>query len=358
MIPAIREEFLRLLETDVFVDRTDERSRRLRYVEEFCKMAFQGVEAAFFCKYDPDTLIKLARFEWLIRKSKKGHSYRYSSIGVNHYFRLHEHRYEFSPASGAKGPFQHLLCFYPRKGLDFILELLNIAVAEYAYSDLDAQDRYSSTQRDPSKPVFEPLTIQLNDGTKIQQHYSGRLWAAYRGHSVAPYLLQSALMALENWLIAYAEYSESDQLEWLFDYILRNSNSVMPTAVLASIATGFPAKVGKSALPLLRTAELYHMDRSRIIHERGGNEIDWHRSSFDALSELYSEERRTAALRPWRTEHLETLIVRFQFSEWRDEALAAIDLIRASESLNVLSATDAGRQYVSLLNKVQRAHQN
>ncbi|MEG4520299.1 MULTISPECIES: hypothetical protein [unclassified Microcoleus] len=378
-IPAIQEEFSSLLNTDVFADQAKgfaeqqevlpsnvdknkeleerlqamgtsleellqpifiddfddgfRRSRRPHYVEEFCKMAFQGVEAAFFCKYDPDTLIKLAHFEWLFKKSKKEHSYRYSSaVGVNHYFRLHKDRYEFSPASGAKGPFQHLLRFHPRKGLDFILELLNIAAEEYAYSDLDAPDRYSSTQRDPSKPIFEPLTIQLNDGEKIQQHYSGRLWAAYRGYSVTPYLLQSALMALENWLIAYAEYSESDQLEWLFDYILQNSNSVMPTAVLASVATGFPAKVGKFALPLLRNAELYHMDRSRIIHERGGNEIDWHRSSFDALSQLYSEERRTAALRPWRTEHLETLIVRLQFSEWRDEALTAIDLIRASES--------------------------
>jgi len=374
-IPAIHEEFLRLLNADVFADRAEEvlpshvgidkereerlqsmgisleklvqpigfedsadenyeRARRPHYVKEFCKMAFQEVEVAFFCKYDPDTLIRLAYFDWLIRKSKKGHSYPYSNtIGVNNYFRLHEHRCKFFPASGAKGPFQYLLNFHPRKGLDFILKLLNIAAEEYAYSDLDAPDRYSSTQRDPSKPIFEPLTIQLNDGTKIQQHYSGRLWAAYRGHSVIPYLLQSALMALENWLIAYAEYSEPAQLEWLFNYILRNSNSVMPTAVLASVATGFPAKVGKTALPLLRTVELYHMDQSRIFHELGGNEINWF-SSFegDALYEIYSEERRTATLRPWRTKHLETLIVSLQFSEWRDEALAAIDLLRASES--------------------------
>jgi ABC-type cobalamin/Fe3+-siderophores transport system ATPase subunit len=259
------EELLRPIGVDDSDDEDYGRSRRSHYVKEFCKIAFQGVEAAFFCKYDPDTLIKLARFEWLIRKSKKGRSYHYSStIGVNHYFRLHEHRYEFSPASGAKGPFQHLLRFHPRKGLDFILNLLDVAAAEYAYSDLDIPDRYSLTQRDLSKPVFEPLTIQLNDGTKIQQHYSDRLWVAYRGHSVTPYLLQSALMALENWLIACAEF-ESDQLEWLFDYILRNSNSVMPTAVLASVATGFPAKVGKAALPLLRTGELYHMDRERTI---------------------------------------------------------------------------------------------
>jgi hypothetical protein len=110
----------------------------------------------------------------------------------------------------------------------------------------------------------------------------------------------------------------------------------MSTAVLASVATGFPKKVGKSALPLLRTPELYRLDRSRIIHEGGGNEIDWHRSGFqrDALSQVYSEERRTAALRPWRREDLETLVVRLQCSEWRDEALAAIDVLRASEPLD------------------------
>lgn len=373
-IPAIYEEFSRLLNTDIFADQEQEkeevlpsdvdidkeleerlqsmgisleellrpigvddsddedygRSRRPHYVNEFCKMAFQDVEVAFFCKHDPDTLIKLAHSEWLIRKPKQGCRYQYSSpLEVNHYFLLHEHRYEFFPASGAKGPFQHLLHFHPRKGLDFILELLNIAAEEYADSDLDAPDRYSSTQRDSSKPIFEPLTIQLNDGTKIQQHYFGRLWAAYRGHSVTPYLLQSALMALENWLIAYTEHSESDQLEWLFDHILRNSNSVMPTAVLASIATGFPEKVGKSALPLLRTPELYLMDLGRTTHERVGNEINWF-DQGDTLSKIYAEERRIASLRPWRKEHLETLIVRLQFSEWRDEALTAIDLLRAS----------------------------
>jgi hypothetical protein len=336
-IPAIHDEFLELLETDVFTNGTGERSHRPHYIKEFCEMAFLGFEGVFFCKYAPDTLIKLAHSEWLIKKSRKGNRYQHrSNIGIDHYFRLHEHRYKFSPASGAKGPFQYLLRFHPRKGLDFILELLNIAAEEYAYSDLDAADRYSSPQRDLSEPVVESLTIQLNDGTKIQQYYSERLWAAYRdcsSGSYVPDLLECALMALENWLIEYIEYFESEQLEWLFDYILRSSNSVMSTAVLASVATGFPKKVGKSALPLLRTPELYRLDRSRIIHEGGGNEIDWHRSGFqrDALSQVYSEERRTAALRPWRREDLEMLVVRLQFSEWRDEALAAIDLLHISK---------------------------
>jgi hypothetical protein len=333
-IPAIHKEFLELLKVDVFVNEIGVRSQRLHYVTQFCKMAFLGVEVAFFGKHAPDELIKLANSEWIVKKPKKRGVNRYeSTVGVDHCFCLHEHRYDFCPASGAKGQFKYLLYFHPSKGLDFILELLNIAAEEYAYSDLDAPDQYLTTQRNLSKPVFEPLTIQLNDGTKIQQHYSGRLWAAYRGHSVVPDLLQSALMALENWLISQAEYAESGQLEWLFDYILRRSNSVMPTAVLASIATGFPEKVGKSALPLLRTPELYHMDMVRSSREQGGREMNWHFAGFqrDPLSKFYTQERRTAALRPWRKESLETLVTHLQSSEWRDETLTAIDLLRASE---------------------------
>jgi hypothetical protein len=333
-IPVIHEEFIELLEKDVFVS-TGERYQP-HYVEDFCKMAFQGVESAFFCKHDPDMLIKLAYFEWLIGESSEDDEPWYRSrIDVAECFGLHEYKYKFSPASGEKGPFRNLLYHHPRKGLDFILNLLNITADKYAHSDLDSPSQPSDLRIGYSEPVAEQVKIHLNNGSVIKQYCSSRLWAAYRDCSLGSYvpdLLECALMALENWLIAYAEHFESDQLEWLFDYILRNSNSVMPTAVLASVATGFPEKVGKSALPLLRTPELYHMDRSRAIHERGGNEINWH-SGFqrDALSEIYSEERRTAAMRPWRREDLETLAVRLQFSEWRDEALAAIDLLRTSE---------------------------
>lgn len=332
-IPAIRKEFSKLLEADVFTNKTGEKSHRPNYVKDFCEIAFQGVETAFFCKHDPDVLIKLAFFEWLVGEPSEddNESWVRSRIDVAECFGLHEYRYKFSPASGAKGPFRSLLYHYPLKGLNFILKLLNITAEKYARSDLDYPSRSSDLRIGYSEPLVEQVEIQLKDSSVVKQYFSSRLWLAYRGRSVIPELLQSALMALENWLIAYVEHRESDQLEWLFDYILRNSNSVMPTAVLASVATGFSEKVGKAALPLLRTAELYYMDRERTIHEGGSNEIDWHRSSFDALSELYSEERRTAALRPWRGENLETLVVRLQFSEWGDEALAAIDLIRASE---------------------------
>ena len=228
---------------------------------------------------------------------------------------------------------RRLLRFHPNKGLDFILKLLNKTVEIFTHPDLYLPGSYSSRSQELSESVFEPLTIYLNNGGKVYQYYSEDFWSAYRGFSNIPYLLQCALMALENSLIAHVESCKSGELEWLFDYILRNSNSVMTTAVLASIAMGFPEKVGKSALPLLRTPELYQMDRMRAIHEQGVREMNWHFAGFqrDLLSKVYTEERRTAALRPWRKESLETLATRLQFSEWRDETLTAIDLLRASE---------------------------
>jgi hypothetical protein len=138
-------------------------------------------------------------------------------------------------------------------------------------------------------------------------------------------------MALENWLISLAEDESSHNvLMWAFDYILRRSNSVMPTAVLASLATGFPSILGKAALPLLKTPTLYGLDMERTVSERGGNELNWFASMLnrDPFEKLYTAERRTAATRPWRNEHLETLLTKLQFTNVREQAFAVIDELR------------------------------
>lgn len=330
VVPAIHEEFSELLETDVFSS-SDERDR-LPYVADLYKVALELPDTVSLSKHAPDTVIKLALHEWLIDESEDIYEDRYRiHKEVAECFGLYEHKNEFFPASGSKGPFQSLLRFYPRKGLDFILELLNLTAEKYAHSDLDSPGRYSLEPAEAPATATDKAEIRLADGTPVNQYYSGRLWLGYRGHSVMPDLLQSALMALENWLIDLAEHTESQEiLAWVFDHILRNSNSVMPTAVLASVATGFPDKVGKPAFTILRTPILYDLDLSRIIQERGGSEVNWfgfglRRGSF---AELYAAERKKAALRPWRQEHLENLIVRLQLSELRNESLAIVDELR------------------------------
>lgn len=335
VISVIIDEFNKMLETDVFG--TDKR-KHLSYVEDLCDMALIGMESFFLCKHIPDTVIKLAFHKWLIGDSEKDQDY-FDSFreDVEECFGLHKYGpgTNFFPPSGAKGPFHYLLNFHPRKGLDFIIRLLNLTADKYAHSDLDSPERYSSIPGHLVRATIkqaEQVEIKLNDGTSVNQYCSGRLWGAYRGHTVVPYLLESALMAMENWLISWVELSKSvDTIEWIYDYILRTSNSVMPTAVLASVATGFPDKLRKAALPLLRTHEFYELDLNRIVHERGDKEINWHNTLLNRnpLANIYTEERRKAALRSWRNEHLENLITRLQFSEMRVEALNIIDDLRS-----------------------------
>lgn len=325
-VPAIPKEFDELLDADVF---QSEGPRRQHYIDDFCKMALGAFDTVFLCKHVPDTVIKLATKEFFISESEVEHHGWH--VGVEHCFGLYPFRHEFFPASGAKGPFQHLLRFHPQKGLDFIIQLLNSAAEKYAHSNLDSPERHATLVRNPQATSGYQIEILLDDQTSVKQYCSGRLWAAYRSHSVVPYLLQSALMALENWLISLAEDESSHNvLMWAFEDILRNSNSVMPTAVLASLATGFPSILGKAALPLLRTPPLYDMDMARIVHERGGNEINWFASPFnrDPFEKLYTAERRTAATRPWRNEHLETLLTRLQFTNLREAAFAVVDELR------------------------------
>lgn len=327
--PSILKEFHELLEKDVWIQ--DKSRSSPAYVDELVSMSLMGIETVFLCKHMPDVVIRLAWQEWLIPEIKQDYDPPY----VEKYFGLQWYRFgsKFSPASGAKGPFSHLLRFHPRKGLDFILELCNKTAEKYANSDLDSPRRYSTDSPiNPKSKEDKQIEIQLADGAVLKQYCSGRLWEGYRGHSGLPALLQSALMALENWLIDFIEHTKTvENIEWIFNHILRNSNSVMTTAVLASVATGFPDKIGKTTFPILRTPELYHLDVSRCNHERGEYETDWHKTGYrhDPFTELYSEEKRKAALRLWRKENLEDLIMRLQFTDLREDVFAILDDLRS-----------------------------
>ncbi|MBF8275273.1 MAG: hypothetical protein HW390_346 [Candidatus Brocadiaceae bacterium] len=326
-VSVIKPEFLALIERDIF--RKDEHSnRRLpAYVHQLLPMALTGLETTFLCKHVPDSIINLAWQQWLIKEVDKDSSWM-KDEGVVESFGLHEYNEgaNFFPASGIKGPFAHLLRFHPRKGLDFIIELCNRTAEKYANATLDRKERQSFFPVWFTEGVFT-IKIPLNDGTYVKQYCSHRLWLGYRGTAVLPYLLQSALMALENWLIALTEHNKTSIVEWLIDHILRNSNSVMPTAVIASVATGFPDKLGKSALPLLRTPELYHWDFHRCLQESTAFGAGF---TPDPLWKLYDEERKIANHRSWRKEHLENLAIRLQFTDLRGDIFKILDEFRAN----------------------------
>lgn len=330
---AVKDDFDELMKKDVFTSKT--KLGRLSYVDELSRLALTGFNVPMLCKYYPNFVVELAMHEWLLENPDEDeYGFRSYRVDVEESFGL-ETELDFFPASGAKGPFKYLLQFKPRLGLDLIIRLCNLTAQKYSESEFSKPQENEEGIPYAYETVAKQVSITLNDGTVVKQYASPHLWKGYRGLSTLPYLLKSALMALENWLVEYVDNcGENNEIDWIFDYVLRSSNSVMPTSVLSSVATGFHNKVGKAALPLLKTTDLYHLDLERMAKEMGRNEIHFFGFARDALTEIYIEERREAALRPWRKESLETLLTRLQFvNELRDDALKIVDKLAGEATI-------------------------
>lgn len=332
VVPAIQTEFNELILQDVLVVKNN--PTRLPYVDELVGLALNGLNTPILCKYCPDLVIKLAMHEWLLEEVEEQDLSIFGlsrNIDVEESFGIDEMR-ELSPASGAKGPFKYLLQTDIRKALNFIINLCNITAQKYAESDLSkssTSDEEESSLEDfySNEMVVNEIELTLNDGSVVKQYASPHLWKGYRGLSTLPDVLQCALMALENWLIGYLEgCSDDNHVEFIYNHLLRNSNSVLLTSVLASVATGFPEKVGKSSLPLLRTAGLYGLDLNRKSQERGANQMHFFDRLQGPMMEIYIAERRDAVLKPWRQESLETLLVKMQFDkDLREDAIEIVE---------------------------------
>ncbi|MCI5218650.1 MAG: ATP-binding protein, partial [Candidatus Electrothrix sp. LOE2] len=243
---AITEEFTALVETDILA--TSRRNGRPGYADDFCELFFSIIESAFVCTHNPELLVKLFYFEWVIPEENTDKFRSSGGPDVDKHFGIYQNSYGhylFFPASGVKGPFRNLIHYHPEKALNFILDLCNIAAERYAYSDLYKRDS-GFQETDSTSPLVSQIEIQLNDGSSVRQYCFDRLWLAYRGISGVPPLLECALMALENMLIASMDYLDANGIERFFDHILRQSNSVLTTTILSSVATGFPDKAGKA----------------------------------------------------------------------------------------------------------------
>jgi len=320
---------------------TEEPSQRPYYADDLLKTALTDFGVTpYLCYHLPEIVTSLAWNTWVIDRCPYPRDFMgalsSSRDSVEACFGLHEYgaAREISPPSGLKGPFRFLLLYHPNIGLDFILRICNFAASSYANSRLDEPSQFSGLNPEygeyESEEAFS-VDVQLPSGEVLKQYCSHRLWSAYRSMIVvAPDLLQTSLMALENWLIELAEQYDEPFLTILFDRTLRKSNSALVTAVLASVATGYPDKLGKWALNILRTPEFYECDFLRCASERGKSEITFLGLDRDLYSELFKEERKKSALRSWRRESLETLIQKLQFTDLREKVFEVIDDLRVT----------------------------
>jgi hypothetical protein len=221
--------------------------------EEFRKVILSGLEGTFACRDVPDLVIQIAKSHFLERPNRRrSHSH---ATELESVFGLRDTlSFEFSPQSALQGPFRALLQHHPQLGVSFILEIVNHAC-----------ERYASDRSGFLETPWE-ITLAFPDGEPKTQWCSARLWNLYRGTAPGPSVVECALMALEAFLLDLTKVSPDHLSEWLI-YLLRQSNNVAITAVVASVSCAYPRLAPSPALSLCRCRDLIDLDRSRASLE-------------------------------------------------------------------------------------------
>lgn len=244
--------------------------------------------------------------------------------------RLHHDTF---PPSAWRGPFLALLLFNPRVGFDFILRFLNHAIAHSAAP----ANRFRRGEPPPR------LALDLGEKGIVQQFATAELWIMFRGHGHAPHVIESALMALEAWLLRKAEEGHPDLAIWLEELLLR-SNNVTTTAVVASVACAAPAAAGAVALPLFKVQRLFDWDQQRMVADQTpiASGLAAILPTGDAEHALFDQERKMSNELPHRGVTLEWLVPTLQATDLKTQIEAILD--RTKEDLPALDAqTDEHR---------------
>lgn len=295
---ADRERFAALLQG------SREGEKREGAAEDFREIIFENLEGMPAARDMPDLIVSAANDYLLCSESDLRRNWQYaSSLELETLFGIkHWRSHGFFPASAYRGLFLPLLRYHPRQGLAFIINVFNHSAEWYAHPRV--REEYV-------EPPFE-MTLTFADGTSRAQWCNTRLWNLYRGTSVGPYVLQSLLMALERWLLEFAE-AHPRELDGALVHILQQSASAALTAVVASVATAFPRSSGETLLVLLRSRLCILLDRQRLAQEvQSPSHLSGLMPRLDVGDKIYDEERKEADSRPHRRHDLETAIANLQ----------------------------------------------
>jgi len=297
---------------------------RDRLSEELREIIFQGLEGMPAARDMPDLVVSVAKEYLLCSESDLHQEWGCSSsLELETLFGIKEHRsFGVFPASAYRGPFLPLLRFYPRLGLEFIIDVFNHSTEWYANPKVPRN----------IEPPYE-ITLTFVDGTTRKQWCNALLWNLYRGTSVGPYVLQSLLMALERWLLEFAE-DHPDKLDEVLLSILKRSDSAAVTAVVASVATAHPYASGETLLVLLRSKECILLDRQRLANEsQTPSSIAGFLPQLNANNKVYEAERKEADALPHRRWDLEHAILNLQLGPLAPKVHKIIDEHRAAMPL-------------------------
>jgi hypothetical protein len=295
--------------------------REDRVIAEVADILLNGFDGWYACRDFPREIARLAKAHLLLSKRDlRSDRDDYGSTTIEPSFGVRPHTdHDFFPASAMRGPFFPLLRNHPRVGLKFIVDIFNHAGTWYG------AQRWPYHRLEPASQ----LTIDIPGEGRVTQWTNARLWGLYRGVSVGPYVLQSALMALEAWLLDACRTAEID-VEATLLRLLRESNNVAITAVVASVCNAHPEKGGRAAFALLTSRELIAMERARLVQDRGYSLVFDIVPGLDAANEFYNDERKKSGSLPHRKDDLEALAVKLQLGAQREQVQQILDQHRAN----------------------------
>jgi len=263
-LASISKEEIKQLIARAFTKKENRESWRLNsFYENVIESCLSGIGNQRLIKELPELIIETAWKNWKYIPPKESDYPNEIRFISRHSLRDEEcwgirDRHSFFPSGIYKTPFYNLLWIHPIVGLKFIIDFINYSVEFYVNATCEYKHKISQ------------IEIEQNDGTKTKLYAAWELWAAYRGLSVTNYALESLLMSLEKFLLETAKRKTGvsrENLKFIFDYVLKNSNNVAPLAVLTSVAIAYPGRVEEAMLPLLSVKEFYEWDLSRALQE-------------------------------------------------------------------------------------------
>jgi hypothetical protein len=193
-----------------------------------------------------------------------------------------------------QGPFRSLLLYAWPKSVRFVVDLCNHAAASLATTSASEVSIVPPGQSPNGRPHIHDF----------------RLWAAYRGHSITSYILNAALMALEERLLIEAK-AQPKVISQVLEIILDLGESSFTTGMVAGVLMAHPELVTEKLLSIFKYPQFFRDDIARSVQEAtalaiyGGN---------DGLDEARQRERIASNRLPHRRQHLEGLVLQLQFN--------------------------------------------
>jgi hypothetical protein len=213
----------------------------------------------------------------------------------------------FFPPSVLQGPFRSLLLYSFAQSVRLVVKLCNHAAKSFATSH-------------PEEVTVLPPEQSPNGRPHI---HDWRLWAAYRGHSVSSYVLNCALMALEERLLIEAK-AQPEVASTVLEFILDIGESSFTTGLVSGVLMAQPGLITEKMLPLFKCPQFFADDIKRCVSETTALAVH---GGHDGLDDERQKERIASNRLPHRKQHLEMLLLQLQFNrpDLRNGIFAVLD---------------------------------